>query len=66
MIHINDKPYVFEKSIVLLDLLHLINIDTGNGIAIALNNSVVPREKWNVQLINDNDKLLLIKATQGG
>ncbi len=66
MIYINDKPHPFEQSQTLSELLDALNIDDSKGIAVALNNNVVPREKWDKYIINDNDKLLLIKAAQGG
>jgi sulfur carrier protein len=66
MIYINDKPHPFEQPQTLSELLLVLNIDDSKGIAVALNNNVIAREKWDKQLINDNDKLLLIKAAQGG
>lgn len=36
------------------------------NIAIAVNNSVVPKEKWENTIINDGDTLLIIKAYYGG
>ncbi len=66
MIYINDKSHAFEQTLSLAELLLQVNIDTQKGIAVALNNNVIPREKWDVQTVNDNDKLLIIKATQGG
>jgi sulfur carrier protein len=37
-----------------------------NGIAVAVNNSVIPKTNWEVVEIQPNDNILLIKATQGG
>jgi len=36
------------------------------GIAVALNNQVIPKNSWSDQLLNDNDSILIITATQGG
>jgi len=66
MILINDKPYPFEQHQTLDALLTALDMDVSKGMAVALNNEVIPREKWDKHLINDNDKLLLIKAAQGG
>jgi sulfur carrier protein len=66
MISINDKPYPFEQYQTLEALLTALDVDVSKGMAVALNNEVIPREKWDKQLINDKDKLLLIKAAQGG
>lgn len=36
------------------------------GIAVAINNSVVPKTAWDSHIINPKDDLLIINATQGG
>ena len=36
------------------------------GIAVAINESVVPRAAWESTSLSENDKLLLIKACSGG
>lgn len=38
----------------------------GSGIAIALNNKIVPRSSWNEKIIKPNDILVLISAAYGG
>ena len=36
------------------------------GIAVAINNHVIARSLWEQTLIQDKDRILIIKATQGG
>lgn len=36
------------------------------GVAVALNNQVIPRDKWSDTLLTDTDSILIITATQGG
>lgn len=36
------------------------------GIAIAINQSVVPKSDWPTRRLSPNDKITLITATQGG
>lgn len=36
------------------------------GIAVAINDTVVPKTAWSQHLIQANDDILIIKATQGG
>lgn len=36
------------------------------GIAVAVNNKVVPRAEWPACLLQENDKVLVITATKGG
>ena len=66
MIYINDKEYIFKKAQSLTDLFQAVQMNVTNGIAVAVNNKVIPKTDWNVYLVNQNDKIILIKATQGG
>lgn len=36
------------------------------GIAIAVNEQVIPKAEWATRLLQDKDEVLLIRATQGG
>ncbi|MDV7696413.1 sulfur carrier protein ThiS [Chryseobacterium soli] len=36
------------------------------GIAVAVNNSIVPKPSWPDTLLKDKDSILIITATQGG
>ena len=66
MIYINDKTYPFEKSQSLSDLFISLKIDVSKGVAVAINNKVMPRIDWDNSIVNINDKIIMIKATQGG
>jgi sulfur carrier protein len=37
-----------------------------NGIALAINNTVIPKSDWNSHFLNPTDDILIISATQGG
>lgn len=66
MVYINDKEYTLEKTQSLTELFQTFNMHVEKGIAVALNNKVVPRTEWEKCMIHKNDKIILIKATQGG
>jgi len=36
------------------------------GIAVALNNRIIPLSVWAETILNNNDSVLIITATQGG
>ena len=57
-----DMP---ENSTVSDVLLHIKQTQTG-GIAAAVNNMVVPKGKWAAYQVAEGDKILIIKASQGG
>lgn len=62
---INSEPKQFSGK-NLSELLRSLNIATANGIALAVNDKVVPKTVWDRFELNENDKVLIIKATQGG
>jgi sulfur carrier protein len=41
-------------------------MDDTQGCALALNESVIPKDKWNDTKLKENDKVIIIKATRGG
>jgi len=48
------------------DALASLNIVSQKGIAIAINNNVIPKAEWDAYELQDEDKVTLIRATQGG
>ena len=66
MIYINDKAYALEQTQSLSELFQTLNIDVAKGVAVAVNNKVLPRSEWGKSKVEKNDKIILIKATQGG
>lgn len=39
---------------------------SGKGIAVAINQSVIPKSDWPIRRLSPNDQITLITATQGG
>ena len=66
MIYINDSGFPYDKAESLSELFKNLNIDASRGMAVAVNNSIIQKKEWESYLVNDNDKITLIKATQGG
>lgn len=61
----NNKPTELESNTSLQEFVDKSGMIPTN-IAIAVNNSVVPKEKWENTIINNGDTLLIIKAYYGG
>lgn len=62
---LNNQP----KQIPEQSVQQLLNDMVGEkqkGIAVAINNTVVPRTAWSQCFISERDSVLIIKATQGG
>lgn len=65
-VFINTKPYNFNSSEFLLDVLKSNNFIQMKGIAVAVNNTVITKAEWEKYQLNENDKITIITATQGG
>lgn len=63
---LNKESFDLEVNSSLYELLKSANIKEFNGIAIAVNNSVVRRDNWNNTILKDGDKVTIIKAVCGG
>ena len=47
-------------------LLSSLEIHQSKGIALAVNDEIIVKEKWNSFEFKENDKITIIKASQGG
>lgn len=65
-ISLNNKALELEAQTVLSSLVDLHVGEKQNGIAVAVNGEVKPKTTWNDVQLNENDEVLIIKATQGG
>lgn len=64
---INKKKRIFNEAPASLDKLMEQEVSgKTNGLAVAVNNQVVPRSDWKTTLLQDQDSILIITATQGG
>ena len=64
-VYINNKEFELENNSTLMLLLEQSNLVIP-GIAVAVNSSVIQKTKWNECILNDNDKITIIKAACGG
>ena len=64
---INNQTKQFATdSLTLQALLDLEIPIKQNGIAVAINNTVIPKSNWKSHIIQETDDILIISATQGG
>ncbi len=64
---INNQIKHFEQNVPNVQALLDIEIpQKQNGIAVAINNTVIPKSNWNSHPILETDEILIISATQGG
>lgn len=64
---INNQTKQFTaESLTVQALLDLEIPENQNGIALAINHTVIPKSTWNDHFIQETDEILIITATQGG
>lgn len=64
---INHQQKFFEETPVsLAELMQREAPGKSKGIAVAVNNQVVPKTQWVSTVLRDRDSILIIAATQGG
>lgn len=63
---VNNKPEELTAGNNLSELLLQLNLADKRGIAVAVNNAVIPRPDWNAYQLNPHDKITIIRPTQGG
>jgi sulfur carrier protein len=63
---INEKPYRIKDGATISDALKEARIDNRFGIAVAVNNVVIPKTIWENTTLNSNDQVTIINAIFGG
>ncbi|MGL1889589.1 MAG: sulfur carrier protein ThiS [Reichenbachiella sp.] len=64
-IRVNDQALEIQGDFNILQLLDQIQSPT-DGIAVAIDDTIVLKEQWASQTLTENDQVLIIQATQGG
>ena len=65
-ISINQEQFMLPDNGKLADVLSLLEIHQPDGIAIAVNDNVIPRPEWQEFTLQSKDRVFVIRATQGG
>ena len=65
-VFVNNKACPLEPNSSLNTALEQNGVTNQKGIAVAVNNAVVPKAEWQTKILNENDKITIIRATQGG
>ena len=65
-ISINHIKTSVEENISLTAVVATNSGENTKGIAVAVNEKVVPKSEWDNTILQENDTIIIIKATQGG
>ena len=65
-IYFNDQQQQIQDSTALQIFLDQLVGEKQKGIAVAINDTVIPRLHWATHILEPEDSILVITATQGG
>ena len=65
-ISINQQLTEIAENVSVQKLLASLFSNPSKGIAIAINQSIIPKSQWEEHILLPDDKVTLIRATQGG
>jgi sulfur carrier protein len=63
---VNNKLYAVQTGTTVSALLQFIQFPSDKGVAIAINSQVIPKTAWGQQVLQTQDSVTIIRATQGG
>jgi sulfur carrier protein len=64
---VNGEAKQVDAGATLADLLDTLEMDrTARGIAVAVNDAVIPQPSWHKKALSDGDTIEIIRAVQGG
>ncbi len=63
---VNGESIAFQSGQPLCLLLEQLQLHEKKGLAVAVNNTVVPKSAWQACILGEDDKITIIRATQGG
>ncbi len=65
-VFVNNEPQEISSETSLFSILSELNLSDARGIAVAVNDEIVFKQNWASHSLQENDKLTVIRATQGG
>lgn len=65
IIKVNNKEMELSSQASLRQLAETLQMPD-KGVAVAVNNQMIPRTKWSETILQENDQVVVIKAACGG
>lgn len=65
-ITVNNEPVEIGQRTSIDELLEQLGLESGDGLALAVNQQVIPKKDWPAHQFQEHDTVLIIKASQGG
>ena len=65
-VQVNHQLQQTEDGATLKQLLTQLGFEESRGLAVAINDQIVPKTRWNDCSLQPKDNITIIRATQGG
>ena len=65
-ISVNQTSYQLTEGCNVQQMLKVVLAQPASGLAIAINQQIIPSADWENYFLNHGDQIIIIKATQGG
>lgn len=56
----------FQEKTTVLEFIQQLQLKDKKGIAIAINEEIIPKSQWETYFLSEADKIIIIHATAGG
>lgn len=66
LIQVNGESKEIDSGSTIDKLMKDLSLSDVRGVALALNGAIVSRTEWSHHVLNNNDIVIIIQATQGG
>ncbi len=63
---INQQTITVYQGITLANALRDYGVQQPKGTAVAVNEIVIPKKQWDLMTLQPNDRIIVVKAAQGG
>ena len=65
-VFVNNQSTELLAPVPLQNLLVQLALSEKKGIAVAVNNAIIPRSEWTRFVLAENQRITILQATQGG
>ncbi|MDR0970953.1 MAG: sulfur carrier protein ThiS [Bacteroidales bacterium] len=65
-IRVNNREKILPENVSIAKMLEINNLKEKEGIALAINNDIIPKEEWENTILKDGDSIIIINPTCGG
>ncbi|MGH2773135.1 MAG: sulfur carrier protein ThiS [Actinomycetota bacterium] len=63
---VNGEPREIPDGVTVAAALNAIGVQEARGVAVAVDAQVVPRGRWEEQVLSDGQRMEVLRAVQGG